>query len=278
MSKLDLIYGPDCILSQFYGKEPLRTLYEKFDDIFENKILNEEKLESIDNKILNTCRKLYMFHMAGLMSLKTEKEISIKQNRECIFLIWEDEINLLYNLESMILFSRSALDLGAYIFSILLLEPYGNCRKDSFNDFSKELLKSENQNLKPLKEKLQELEKDNLSWYRLLCGTRGRALRDKISHQTILAVDYFKTESSGDKEYCHVVVDKSVIPIEDFIKNISFGVFEFFFLAEELIIKTWSDVEKNSWALPDLPNSMSRIEINPTILYEVKYESNEFKI
>ncbi|MGD1838007.1 MAG: hypothetical protein ACPKPY_08120 [Nitrososphaeraceae archaeon] len=239
MSELDLIYGPDCVLKSSYGKEPFRILYntlDKLQDKFE--VFDSDKILIIKRKLLNSCRKLYMLHGAGVSAIKVEHDFIVSQDRECPALIWEEEIELLYHLEAMVLFARSSLDLGANIFANLMLEPFGTRRMDSFNDFSKFILKTSDEKLGAVRELISEMDNNEFSWLRLLCGSsKGRALRDKIAHQTIILVDYFEAEGKEDKEYCHVVINNIPFRLELFIHNICLGVYTFFFLAEETMMK-----------------------------------------
>lgn len=238
MSELDLIYGPNCCIAESYGKEPFRKLFAKLEGLQDKKVINDMQYQILCKKLLNSCRKLYMTHGAGVSAIKTEEEFMTTQNREFPTLIWEDEIKILYHLEAMVLFARSALDLGAYIFSNLLIKPYGTIRKDSFNDFSKTILKNDDELLDPIKNLLIEMQTLEISWYRLLCGSeKGRALRDKLVHQTIISIDYMKVDDKSDKEYCHVIVNDIPIPLELFMAGICSGVYEIFFLAEDVILK-----------------------------------------
>lgn len=234
---LDLIYGPDSTILKRYGREPGRKIISCFVELIEKCKIDQKKEELLHSKIENYSRKLCMMDYAGEQVIIAENDFMATQNRECPCLIWEDEIKILYHLESMILFGRSALDVAAYLFSSFLIKPYGGVRYDSFNKFSKQISSSKDDNLKILKELFKDLEEKEYSTYRLLCGSeRGRSLRDVISHQTILKVEYCETKMHSEKEYCHVVVNKFPISLEIFINKICFEVISIFFTIEDLII------------------------------------------
>ena len=241
MEELDLIFGPNSNLNEIYKREPGRVLVAHLEPIFQRMGIPEDQIKLLSTKIANYCRKLYMMHLAGEKTLLWEQEFISTQNREMPVLIWEDEIEMLYHLEAMILFGRSALDIGAYVFTRLLLPPIGQKRIDSFNDFSKNILKS-NDEYSELKVALQALENNEESWYRLLCGiTKGRSLRDKIAHQTVIHIDYRETRPYSEKEYCHVILGKyQGVPLEKFITDLSSGVMNFCLLSEDVIVKKYS--------------------------------------
>jgi len=165
------------------------------------------------------------------------------QNQEFPALIWEEEIELLYHLEAMILFARSALDLGAYVFSSFLPSSISQPSVDSFNEFSKRILKTVDDSISELRDALRELEDDDESWYRLLCGTsKGRSLRDKIAHQTIVHIDYRPIRPNSDKEVCHVIMGSywHAVSLPDFVDRLCSGVVGFCLTAEDLIARQYS--------------------------------------
>lgn len=142
-------------------------------------------------------------------------------------LIWDDEIELLYHLEAMILFGRSALDIVAYVFSTFLLGK----RTDSFNKLCQSLMKASNSSLLELKEAIKSKESVEASWLNILRGgEKGRSVRDKIAHQTIANIEYREVKPTSEKEYCHVVVKDKAIPLERFIEEVTEGVIDFLHL------------------------------------------------
>ena len=129
----------------------------------------------------------------------------------------------------MILFARNALDVAATVYSKLIL----NRRTDSYNEFSKRILSSDDPLLKELKTYLENHSNDTLSAFRLLCGTeKGRALRDIIVHQANINLQYLEYKENSDKERLFLIL-KDTYPID-------FNNFVLVFLedVEELFIKT----------------------------------------
>lgn len=234
---LDLVYGPNSTIKEKYGREPGHEIINFFVNLVEQNQINNKEEELLHSKIQNYSRKSCMMDYAGVQALEAERAFISTQNRSFPCLIWEDEIKILYHLESMILFGRSSLDIAAYLFSSFLIKPYGTVCFDSFNKLSKYIGKSNDENLCKLKAFLNDLGKDEFSTYRLLCGSeRGRALRDAIAHQTIIRIDYLETKENSDKEYCHIIINKLPIPLELFITKICFEVMYILFVIEDLII------------------------------------------
>lgn len=234
---LDLIYSPDSTNKKNYGREPGRKIAYYFVDLVKQNQIDESKEELLHSKIENYTRKLCMMDHAGEQAIMAERDFILTQNRDCPCLIWEDELNILYHLESMILFGRSALDIASNIFSSFLFKPYGKVHIDSFNKLSKIIISSEEENLFELKERLVNMGQDEFSAFRLLCGKeKGRSLRDTIAHQTIIKVEYLESKENSEKKYCHIVINKLPIPLEVFINLVCFGVFEIIFVIEDLII------------------------------------------
>jgi hypothetical protein len=234
---LDLIYGPVADIKERYGREPGREIMNFFVNLVEQNKMDKEKEELLYSKVENYSRKLCMMDFAGEQAIVAERDFISTQNRECPSLIWEDEIKILYHLESMILFGRSALDIASYFFSSFLIKPYGKKRLDSFNKLSKYIEKSNDESLLKLKQLLKDLGQDDFSTYRLLCGSeRGRSLRDTIAHQTIIRIEYLETKENSEKEYCHVIINHVPIPLKLFISKICLEVMYIFFTIEDLII------------------------------------------
>lgn len=234
---LDLVYGPDSNVKEKYGREPGREISNWFVDLIEQNQIDNVKEELLQSKIENYARKLCMMDYAGIQAIGAESDFISTQNREFPCLIWEDEIKILYHLESMIMFGRSALDIAAYLFSSFLIKPYGEVRFDSFNKLSKHISRSDDESLFELKKLFEDLGQDEFNAYRLLCGSeRGRSLRDSIAHQTIIRVDYLEIKENSGKEYCHIIINKLPIPLEKFIDNICLDVIHIFFIIEDLII------------------------------------------
>jgi len=124
--------------------------------------------------------------------------------RDAPALFGDDAIEVAYHLESFIFFARSSLDVSSVIFGEFLL----NKDYDSFNDLSKAILKMGSK-LKTLSDHVSTLRKDDYSWFSVLCGTeRGRALRDKVAHQTGFPIDYEEQSLRWvmfPNNFCHIV-------------------------------------------------------------------------
>ncbi len=239
---LDLIYGPDSEIACHYGREPGRALESRLEAIYAAVASSEQQRGIVHAKIPNYCKKLYMMHLAGKKTLEREEQFIVTQFRESPALIWEDEIEILYHLESMIVLGRSALDIAAYIFGIVLLSPLGKTRVDSFHNFAKRLLTQSDASLTKLRGILECADQDEQSWYRILVGTmKGRSLRDQIIHQTIVGIDYFETSPNSEREYCHVVIGRNPIltkvPLAEFVNGLRRGVINFILRAEDAIVE-----------------------------------------
>lgn len=133
-------------------------------------------------------------------------------------MIFDDEIKILYNLESMVLLVHSVLDLAAYVYSELLL----NERNNSFNKFIKKLNKEDSKkNIVTINEFFKQFNNSDINVYILLCGTqKGRVLRNIIVHQLVLTLEYLEIDSNSENESLHVIVDKKDIPYQIFINII----------------------------------------------------------
>jgi len=237
---LDLIYKPDSFTRIDHDITPLflrsrlpfRNMETHFERLINKYSITSENINIIARKIENTCRKLLMMSKAGKKAIVTENEIMVGQYRGSPVLIWNDEIELLYHLEAMILFGRSALDLSAGVFSKFLLDK----KMDSFRDFYKALIKSANSELLTLKETLKSLSSDEPNWLNLLCSIDGRSVRDKIAHQTIIKIEYREVKETSEKEYCHIIVKGNAIPLNRFIEEVTSGVIDLCIQIEDLIL------------------------------------------
>lgn len=96
---------------------------------FENEI-------NVYNKILACAKKIQMMDYAGKQTAFEVKNFEFSQNMSMSALFGEDEIHILYHLESMILFARLALDIISSVFSYLIF----NKRIDNFNGLIKKLI------------------------------------------------------------------------------------------------------------------------------------------
>jgi hypothetical protein len=97
-------------------------------------------------------------------------------------LFGEEAVVLIYHLEPTVFFARSALDLFSTIPAGLWPDNLKSTRYDSFNDFSKDLIKMHPRS--PAAVTLAAARDEDCGWFGTLRGAeRGRAVRDKIAHQ-----------------------------------------------------------------------------------------------
>lgn len=139
------------------------------------------------------------------------------QNMESPALYGMGKNKILFFLESMIVFVRNALDIAATIYSDLFFDK----RMDSFNDFSKRIIRSDNAQFKELKEYFIKYTDDGLCAYRLLCGSEhGRALRDIIIHQANVKLVYDEYKENSEKERLFLMLkDEPLIDLDEFVCN-----------------------------------------------------------
>lgn len=240
---LDLIYNPnsfstfnrECAPLFQRSRKPFEKLASCFNELIDEFSFEKTHVDILASKIENACRKILMMSKASKKAIDCEAEIMVGQYRGTPVLMWDDEIELLYHLEAMILFGRSALDISAYVFSSFLLRK----RTDSFNKFCKSLKKASDSNLSDLKEEIESKESVETSWLNILRSSeKGRSVRDKVAHQTIAKIEYRKVRPTSEKEYCHVVVKDKAIPLERFVEEVTESVTDFCLLAEDIILST----------------------------------------
>lgn len=166
---------------------------------------NNERYNILMNKVYVCHQKINMMWYGKAQALEALNDFEVTQNMTFPALFGRDEMRLLYNTESMILFARTALDAAAYVFSDIIF----NSRKDSFNDFYKSIDRSEDERFYKLKEYFIKEAEDNISAFRLLCGvTRGRALRDIVAHQSNIKLFYSEYEKGNEHEKLFMIIDK----------------------------------------------------------------------
>ena len=184
-----------------YPKDQSKEIDEKFDFLYE--------------KALAAHQKIAMMMYAKSKFLEIQEDFESTQNMDILALYGMGKTELLFYLESMIIFARNALDIVAYIYSDLFFDQ----RMDSFNKFVKKIKKSESSVLAELKQFYNELEEDEMSALKVLCGTeKGRALRDIIIHQANVRIGYYEYKKDSEKERLFLEVkDKKLIDIDFFI-------------------------------------------------------------
>lgn len=172
---------------------------------FEDSKINEEQYERLFNKAITCHQKMNMIYYGREKAEEVRANFESEQNMEVPALFGMYKTKLLFYTESMILSARSALDVAAYFFSHFLL----NTRKDSFNDFSKVILNSRDEKFSELSDFFEKESEDNTSAYRLLCGVaRGRALRDIVTHQSNIRLEYYEYRENSEKEKLFIIIDK----------------------------------------------------------------------
>lgn len=196
-----------------------------FNLIENNTSIDRETKINLKEKAVICHQKIKMMLFAEKCAIKTLNEFEISQNMEMPCLFGDDETTLLYHTESTILFARNALDVVATIFHYIAFHE----RCDSFNKFTKRILKDESDKFFYLKSYICEIDKLDIHAFRLLCGSeKGRALRDQIVHQTNINLDYYEYKEGSDKEKLFILLDKSkmMIPYREFMSDFVMEVVE----------------------------------------------------
>lgn len=192
-----------------------RNMASFINKAFEDCKINKDQYERLFDKALICHQKINMMYYGRVKAEKVLSDFESGQNMDIPALFGMDKTKLLFYTESMILSARTALDVAAYTFSHFLL----NKRKDSFNDFAKTILGSEDTKFFGLRE-FFEIEGDkNTSAYRLLCGiTKGRSLRDIVVHQSNVRLEYDEYKENSEKEKLFIIIDKVSYDYEWFIE------------------------------------------------------------
>ena len=194
---------------------------------------NDEESEKEYNymlqKALAAHQKLAMMYFAEYNIHDVKSAFESTQNMECPALYGVGKTQILFYVESMILFARNALDVAATVYSKLIF----NKRTDSYNEFSKRVISSNDSSLTELKTYLENHSDNTLSAFRLLCGTeKGRALRDIIVHQSNIKLEYLEYKENSEKERLFLIL-KDTEPID-----FNYFVTTFLEEVEELFSKT----------------------------------------
>ena len=186
----------------------LDCLKMKYPDTGDESI--NRKFDYLYDKALAVQQKAIMMMFAGYNFRNAKHNFEITQNMEFPVLFGVEKTSLLFYIESMIVFARNALDVAAALYSDLLFDK----RTDSFNDFSKKLMSSDNPQFEELKRYFEDIREDGLSAYRLLCGSeKGRALRDIIIHQANVNLEYYEYKEGSEKEHLFLII-KDYAPID----------------------------------------------------------------
>jgi len=249
MDELDLIYGSDRSIKKAYGAEPGRKLSAHLKAMAAAISLPDRERGIVAAQIPKYCRRLYMMHYAGQRAEEFEADFISGLNPESQALVWKDEVEFLYHLESMILFSRCALDIMGSVYSTFLLHPEHVSPHESFYEFTRAVTKREDESLEELKAAIHRIQHNESNWYRVMCGSeRGRSLRDQVAYQSLARIEYLEEHRYQEKECCHVVIkttdkDKSTftrIPLIRFVDDLRHGVMGFGIKCEELLVKKFN--------------------------------------
>jgi|SRR5580700_3235794 hypothetical protein len=205
-----------------------QLLVERFDGTEHNRLLTA--------KLEHCCRKICMMCSAGERALEAEREFYLTTYRDAPVLFGQDAIELSYHLEAFVYFARSSLDLVATIFGLLFFKK----KMDSFNDLTKMIISDTK------KDTIAHLDEDFVSWVAserrdpngwlpVLCGDeRGRALRDKIAHQTGFPIHYEELFVDSERDYAVVrVSDDTTFPLKNFLDAVRDGVIDNFIRFEK---------------------------------------------
>jgi hypothetical protein len=204
----------------------------------------------LERKLEHSCRKIVMMCVAAERAIHAEREFYSSTVQDAPALFGEHAIEIAYHLEAFILFARSSLDIAAGLFGYFL---FAGKRYDSFNELCKTIVKEvggQNYILDELSPAVSQPfrtalprniavhQKNEFSWLSVLCGSeRGRALRDKIAHQTGFPIDYEEFSLTSEKE--HAVVSLApdfTMSLPCFIKVVREGVVENYLGFEDEII------------------------------------------
>jgi len=205
----------------------------------------------LQRKLEHSCRKILMMCVAAERAIHAEREFYSTTIQDAPALFGEHSIEIFYHLEAFILFARSSLDIAAGLFGHFVLA--GEKRYDSFNDLCKGIVKKAGgpevvlgdpprSVFPPFRTALPRCiardQRDEFSWLSILCGSeRGRALRDKIAHQTGFPLDYDEYSLMSEKEHAVVSLGENFsMPLPSFVELVRAGVVKTYFAFEDEIV------------------------------------------
>jgi hypothetical protein len=177
-------------------------------------------------KVEQSCRKLAFMWAAGDWARAAESDFYASTVHESPALFGREAVSVQYHLEALVLFARSALDIGSACFGELLPPPFVRKRYDSFNDLLKAIVKTGNPS--HLASTAKSWRDDEQSWLSIVADIqRGRSLRDKLAHQIEFPIAYEEIDSSSEKESAVVLLgDRYRIPLQQFIDKLRVGTVE----------------------------------------------------
>lgn len=186
----------------------------------------DERYNTLYYKALALQQKIVMLQYARLNYHQAKTDFELTQNMTIPAFYGLGATKVLFFVETMIILARNALDVSSSVYSQILFDK----RKDSFNDFSKEIMKKEDGLFSDLKSLFESWSENPTSVYRLLCGTtHGRALRDIIIHQAVIRLQYFEYKENSEREKLFLLLkDLEPICLDDFIEEFIDGLFLIF--------------------------------------------------
>lgn len=201
------------IRKTYVARDMLQCVEKKYSDMEDEE--TKKKFDWLHDKALAAHQKLSMMMFAEYNFRKAKAEFEGTQNMEVPALYGMGRTMLLFYFESMVVFARNALDVAAVIYCDLLFDK----REDSFNKFSKQVMKSSDLSLENLKQYLEKNGENMVSAFRLLCGSeRGRALRDIIIHQANVRLEYHEYKENSEKEHLFLrLKDMELVDLDWFV-------------------------------------------------------------
>jgi hypothetical protein len=186
-------------------------------------------------KLEGGCRKLCLSWEGAKRALDAEADFYETTIPYSPALFGKEAVALIYHLEATVLFARSALDLLSSVLAGLWPDNLKSKRYDSFNDFSKDLIKMHPRSAAGVT--LAAARDEDCGWLGVLCAERGRALRDKIAHQMEFPINYAELHPPSEKESAIVILgaDK-YLPLPEFLRRGTRGPLNMFCQFEQIII------------------------------------------
>ena len=227
-SYIELCVYPNEAFDGRFETLPAVKLHDKIEDNFE---ISNETFHVLKAKLEQSSRKICMMWHAAEEAKRAESEFYSTTIKDAPALFGEDAIKVHYHLEAMVLFARSAMDIGATAFGWTLPDPFQRKKFDSFNKLIKEVVKIPDFELASYFRKLRE---DETSWVSIIAGTeKGRSLRDKLAHQTEFPIDYIELNPYSEKRRPIVKFGEKQTPLDIFIESLCSGVISGFLEIEK---------------------------------------------
>ncbi len=227
-SDLEILVYPDPVPTGLAMSRLPGVYLERFLDV---NIDDPARYKFLDSKLQHCCRKLVLMCLASERAEEAEREFYNETIKEAPALFGRHAAEIAYHLEAFIFFARSSLDVASALFSDLLFQK----RTDSFNELTKKLLNRSD--YAGALSDLSLLREREDSWFSILCGTtRGRALRDKVAHQTGFPIDYEELTLESEKERAVVRLSNQVSkPLDVFLSEVRSGVIQNFLYFESAV-------------------------------------------